>query len=653
MTTRMLIDARHPEETRVAVLKGNRIEEFDFESAEHKQIKGNIYLAKVTRVEPSLQAAFVDFGGNRHGFLAFSEIHPDYYQIPKEDREALLAEEAAHAEEEAALRAVAEGEEDFVGDDELGEGLADDYAGTTHQDFNHDDSFGGVTEIDTFEKDEVATIEAGHIEDGFDHDSEEAAGEGGETLVRDMLRDAEYVPVGFVDDRRALARRRIHGVPVLGVVENLPALVERYRVDLVVIAIPSANNLEMQSIVEVCERAGCTFRTLPRLQDVVSGKLGLREIRQVAIDDLLGRSAVELDWPTIQTNLAGKTVLVTGGGGSIGAELCRQVARLGASRLIVLEQNEHGLYMLERELRAAHPHLKFGFVLGDVCDKAAVECLFARELPQIVFHAAAYKHVPIVEQQVREGVKNNVLGTRVIANAAARHQVESVVLISTDKAVRPSSVMGATKRVAELVCEAANQRSRTRFITVRFGNVLGSAGSVVPLFQEQIRSGGPVTVTHPEASRYFMTIPEASQLILQAAALGKGGEIFVLEMGLPVNIGYLAEQMIRLSGHEPGQDIRIVYTGLRPGEKLREELFHGDEELVPTTHQKVLLAVHSPVDVTRVDEILATLEGACERFDSNEQIAQLLRAAVPGFVTPSDPAASAASTVLAFRRGSP
>ena len=479
------------------------------------------------------------------------------------------------------------------------------------------------------------------------------AGEGGETLVRDMLRDAEYVPVGFVDDRRALARRRIHGVPVLGVVENLPALVERYRVDLVVIAIPSANNLEMQSIVEVCERAGCTFRTLPRLQDVVSGKLGLREIRQVAIDDLLGRSAVVLDWPTIQTNLAGKTVLVTGGGGSIGAELCRQVARLGASRLIVLEQNEHGLYMLERELRAAHPHLKFGFVLGDVCDKAAVECLFARELPQIVFHAAAYKHVPIVEQQVREGVKNNVLGTRVIANAAERHQVESVVLISTDKAVRPSSVMGATKRVAELVCEAANQRSRTRFITVRFGNVLGSAGSVVPLFQEQIRSGGPVTVTHPEASRYFMTIPEASQLILQAAAIGKGGEIFVLEMGLPVNISYLAEQMIRLSGHEPGQDIRIVYTGLRPGEKLREELFHGDEELVPTTHQKVLLAVHSPVDVTRVDEILATLEGACERFDSNEQIAQLLRAAVPGFVTPRDPAASAANTVLAFRRGSP
>ena len=477
------------------------------------------------------------------------------------------------------------------------------------------------------------------------------AGEGGEALVRDMLRDADYAPIGLVDDRSVLARRRIHGVPVLGLIENLPALVERYRVDLVVIAIPSANNLEMQRIVEICERAGCPFRTLPRLQDIVSGNLGLREIRQVAIDDLLGRSKIELDWPTIQTSLGGKTVLVTGGGGSIGAELCRQVARLGVSRLIVLEQSEHSLYLLERELHAVHPHLKFSFVLGDVCDKAAVEHVFAREQPQIVFHAAAYKHVPIVEQQVREGAKNNVLGTRVIAEAAQRHAAESMVLISTDKAVRPSSVMGATKRVAELVCEAANQRSRTRFITVRFGNVLGSAGSVVPLFQEQIRQGGPVTVTHAEATRYFMTIPEASQLILQAAALGKGGEIFVLEMGQPVNISYLAEQMIRLSGHTPGQDIRIVYTGLRPGEKLQEELFHGDEALAPTGHEKLLLAVHAPVDAAHLDHLLAQLAEACERFDSNEQIAQLLRRAVPGFVTPQEATATTSKPVLAFRRG--
>lgn len=477
------------------------------------------------------------------------------------------------------------------------------------------------------------------------------AGDSGETLVRDMLRDPSYVPVGLVDDRLGLARRRIHGVPVLGAIERLPALVERYRIDLVLIAIPSASNQEMQRIVGICEQAGCPFRTLPRLQDIVAGGVGLREIRQVSIDDLLGRSAVQLDWQGIQANLAGKTVLVTGGGGSIGAELCRQVARLGASRLIVLEQSEHGLYLLEQELRERHPHLAFGFVLGDVCDRAAVEHLFARERPQVVFHAAAYKHVPIVERQVREGVKNNVLGTARVADAACRHGAESMVLISTDKAVRPSSVMGATKRVAELVCEAANQRYGTRFITVRFGNVLGSAGSVVPLFQAQIRRGGPVTVTHPEASRYFMTIPEACQLILQAAAVGRGGEIFVLEMGEPVNIAYLAEQMIKLSGQVPGQDIRIVFTGLRPGEKLREELFHGDEALVRTPHRKLLLANHPAVDVARVDDIVARLTEACERFESNEQIAQMLRIAVPGFVSPPEQAVTA-GTVVSFRRGS-
>ncbi|MGD9600888.1 MAG: polysaccharide biosynthesis protein [Gammaproteobacteria bacterium] len=481
------------------------------------------------------------------------------------------------------------------------------------------------------------------------------AGEAGETLVRDMRRDPAWIAVGLVDDRRELARRRIHGVPVLGTIDELPALVARYRADLVIIAIPSASNLEMQRIVDVCERAGCPFRTLPRLHDIVSGRLGIREIRQVAIDDLLGRSAVELDWPAIQTKLSSKIVLVTGGAGSIGSELCRQVARLGVRRLVVYEQSEHGLYELEREMRRGYPHLEISCVLGDVCDAAAVANLFAVERPQVVFHAAAYKHVPIVERQVREGIRNNVVGTRVVAEAAQRFQAERMVLISTDKAVSPSSVMGATKRVAELICEAANQQEGTRYITVRFGNVLGSAGSVVPLFQEQIATGGPVTVTHPEATRYFMTIPEASQLILQAAALGSGGEIFVLEMGEPVNIAYLAEQMIRLSGHTPHDDIRIVYTGLRPGEKLREELFHGDEQLVPTAHGKVRRAVHAPTDSARVADIVAKLEDACERFDSREHLALLLRQAVPGFVSPSaepaEPVPAVPSTVLPFRRG--
>jgi len=477
------------------------------------------------------------------------------------------------------------------------------------------------------------------------------AGNSGETLLRDMLRDAQYLPVGFVDDRADLLRRRIHGVPVLGNMDDLPDLVARYRADLVVIAIPSASNAQMQRIVEICGRAACPFRTLPRLQDIVSGRLGLQEIRQVSIDDLLGRSVTRLDWAGLQDRLTGKTVLVTGGAGSIGSELCRQAARLGAGRLIVLEQNEHGLYQLERELRVAHPHLPCEFLLGDVCDEAAVEAVFSRCRPQVIFHAAAYKHVPIVELQVREGVRNNVLGTRTVALAAVRHNADTMVLISTDKAVRPSSAMGATKRMAELVCELANLTAETHFITVRFGNVLGSAGSVVPLFQEQIRSGGPVTVTHPEATRYFMTIPEAAQLILQAAALGRGGEIFVLEMGQPVNIAYLAEQMIRLSGHLPNEDIRIVFTGLRPGEKLHEELFNEDEALAPTAHGKVMQAVQAPVDVAAVQSVLRDLEAACARGAANEELLAHLRRAVPEFNTPEPGELATSGKVMPFKRG--
>ncbi len=474
------------------------------------------------------------------------------------------------------------------------------------------------------------------------------AGTGGETLLRDMLRDPAYVPVGLVDDRVGLVRRRIHGVPVLGTIERLPALVQQYQVDLVVIAIPSANNSEMQRIVELCEQAGCPFRTLPRLQDLVAGRVGLQELRDVAIDDLLGRSKVELDWKTIQDRLVGQSVLVTGGGGSIGSELCRQVARMGASRLVVYERSENQLYHIERELREGFPHLPIHFLLGDVCDRDALDNAFREFKPQLVFHAAAYKHVPIVEAQVREGVRNNVIGTYEVVEAAHRHQCGCMVLISTDKAVRPSSIMGATKRFAELLCESRNQRSSTRYITVRFGNVLGSAGSVVPLFQAQIRAGGPITVTHPEATRYFMTIPEACQLIMQAAAAGKGGEIFVLDMGEPVNITYLAEQMIRLSGRKPGEDIRIVYSGLRPGEKLREELFHADEALTPTRHEKLLLAAHSKLDPARIQALYDALVEACRLFDE-PQLRRLMQEAVPALAA-DDRVVLDGATVIQFKR---
>lgn len=454
------------------------------------------------------------------------------------------------------------------------------------------------------------------------------AGGTGEATVREMLRDSRYQPVGLVDDRRELAGARIRGLPVLGSIDDLPALCREHQVDIVILAIASATSAQMQRIVARCEEAGRPFRTVPGVGDLVSGQVRLSDIREVSIDDLLGRDKVELDWQLIQRGLGGRTVLVSGGGGSIGAEICRQVARLSPAALVVIERCEYNLYRIEHELTRDFPRLRLVSLLGDVGDRAAVERALETGAPDIVFHAAAFKHVPILEQQAREAVRNNVLGTRTLAEAAIRHGVGSFILISSDKAVNPTSIMGATKRVAEMLCEALQGRSPTRFVTVRFGNVLGSAGSVVPLFQEQIRAGGPVTVTHRDMTRYFMTIPEAAQLILQSAAMGQGGEIFVLDMGEPIHINYLAEQMIRLAGKVPHQDIAIRYTGLRPGEKLSEELFHSDETLVVTSHAKILLARqrHPPTHI--LAEQMARLEAACERCDE-AAVRAALQALVP------------------------
>ena len=473
-------------------------------------------------------------------------------------------------------------------------------------------------------------------------------GEAGESVLREMLRGGSYLPVGIVDDDARLARSRIHGVPVLGRIDDIPEVVQRRDADIIIIAIPTANSPQMRRIVECCEASGKPFRTLPQLHDMVSGRASMNALREVKIDDLLGRDKVVLDWLKVQASLAGRVVLVSGGGGSIGSELCRQVVALGVERLVIFEQSEHNLYLIERELRAAYPHNKLEFVLGDVCDHVAVEHVFARCKPALVLHAAAYKHVPILQTQVREAVRNNVFGTLAMVDAAERHGCDSFVLISTDKAVRPSSIMGATKRLTELLCETRKRRATTKFITVRFGNVLGSAGSVVPLFQQQIAQGGPVTVTHPEARRYFMTIAEASQLILQAATIGSGGEIFVLEMGAPVNITYLAEQMIRLSGREPGVDIQIVYTGLRAGEKLNEELFLDAERLTPTSHDKMQLAQHVEVDPRQLQDLLSALARAVESFDE-VQITSLLRQAVPDLGV-IQPGSVEAAKVIAFNR---
>jgi len=456
------------------------------------------------------------------------------------------------------------------------------------------------------------------------------AGQAGEYLVRDLLRmrGHEYLPVAFVDDKARRHGQDLHGVPVVGACDAIPEVVERLDIELIMLAVPSAKAAQMRRLVELCERSGVPFQTVPPLDALMSGKVSINELREVSIEDILGRDPVSLDWEGIRQGLTGKTILVTGAGGSIGSELCRQIATLEPARLVLMENSEYNLYALELELQQQFPGVRLAARLGDVRDQPKVEQLFAEQQPDVVFHAAAYKHVPMLEQQLREAVYNNILGTRNVALAADRHGCSEFVLISTDKAVNPANVMGATKRVAEIFCQNLNSRSATRFITVRFGNVLGSAGSVVPLFRKQIRAGGPVTVTHPEMERYFMTIPEAAQLILQAGVLGKGGEIFVLDMGEPVKIQYLAEQMIRLSGKEPHKDIPIVHSGLRPGEKLYEELFHEQEKLEKTGHEKIFLARYREVDWDRLEASLNAMESACQAFD-NGRLLGLLSGLVP------------------------
>ncbi len=462
------------------------------------------------------------------------------------------------------------------------------------------------------------------------------AGRAGEMLVRDLLRDRAngYRPAAFVDDDPTKQRRDIHGVRVLADCNAIPSLVAGLQIDAILIAIPSASARQMRRVVGLCEAAEVPFRTLPRLRDLVSGASTVTELRDVSIEDLLGREPVTLDWELIRQGVAGKTILVTGGGGSIGAELCRQLARLQPKHLVVFDQSEYNLYAIEQELRGLVPNLCLDVFLGDICDAVAMDQVVGRHQPQVVFHAAAYKHVPMLEPRVREAVRNNVLGTQNAVSAAVRHQVEAFVLISSDKAVNPSSIMGTTKRAAEIVCQGiAHQHPRTRFLTVRFGNVLDSAGSVVPLFRRQIAAGGPVTVTHPEVKRYFMTIPEACQLILEAAAIGRGGEVFVLDMGEPISIRYLAEQMIVLAGKQVGQDIDLAYIGLRPGEKLAEELFHDQEGLSATGHDKILLVRHRrEPSWARITAWIAAVEAACERYDEGT-LRALLGEFVPESIT--------------------
>jgi len=456
------------------------------------------------------------------------------------------------------------------------------------------------------------------------------AGTSGDMLVRDMLRNhyCGYLPVGFLDDQPRLQGGQVQGIPILGSIDKLLETVNSLQIDMIIIAIPSATDEQMRRIIELCEQCTVPVRTLPKFDSLVSGQINLSALRDVAIEDLLGRAKVQLNWQIIEAGLTGKIVLVSGGGGSIGAELCRQIARLNPTALVILERCEYNLYQVERQLHQDFPQLVLHAHLGDIVDSKAVQHILTCYHPQVIFHAAAYKHVPLLQSQLREAVRNNILGTQILAKAAAASGCQTFVLISTDKAVNPTNIMGATKRAAEMICQALQEQSNTRFITVRFGNVLGSAGSVVPLFKSQIANGGPVTVTHPEVSRYFMTIPEACQLILQAGAMGQGGEIFVLDMGKPINIRYLAEQMIRLSGKLPDKDIKMIYTGLRPGEKLHEELFHVEEKSGKTTHSKILLADQRRNDWQQLTTDLTQLALACDSYVESE-IKTLLKNIVP------------------------
>lgn len=456
------------------------------------------------------------------------------------------------------------------------------------------------------------------------------AGRAGEMLVRDLIKDAAYQPLGFLDDDPAKFGREVHGVRVIGVLSELEQCIGENAVEIVLIAMPTAPASVMRRIVNTCVESGVPCVTLPSISELADGRVEVSRLREVSIEDLLGRAAIQLNDDGVIGFIGGKRVLVTGAGGSIGSELCRQVYGYGPQKLVMLDHGEFNLYQIEQEMRAHCSGERCVALLGDVRDEAAMRRIFEQHHPEIVLHAAAYKHVPLVEDNPVEGVKTNVFGTRVIADLALEFGVEKFVLVSTDKAVNPTNVMGASKRAAEIYCQANAGVGRTAFITTRFGNVLGSAGSVVPLFRRQIAAGGPVTVTHPDITRYFMTIPEAVSLILQAAAMGTGGEIFVLDMGEPVRIVDLAEQMIRLSGHEPGRDIEIRFIGLRPGEKLYEELFHKQESLMGTQHPKILLAEARVIDRGMLQKHLQHLLAACNSFDA-DLLRHLVKEIVPEF----------------------
>lgn len=469
------------------------------------------------------------------------------------------------------------------------------------------------------------------------------AGEAGSMVIKEMKKHGELMsePVAVIDDDRTKHKSRIHGVPVLGGRDKISEIAAKKYVDEIIIALPSIPKSELRNIIGICKSTKCKLKTLPGVYEILDDKVSLKELRDVDIEDLLGRDEVKLHTEEISGYLKNETILVTGGGGSIGSELCRQIAKFNPKKLIIFDIYENNAYELENELKARY-RFKFDIkvVIGSVRDKDRLRDVFSKYKPGVVFHAAAHKHVPLMELNPTEAIKNNVLGTLNMVQVANKFEAKRFVLISTDKAVNPTNIMGASKRLAEMIVQTMDKRSETEFVAVRFGNVLGSSGSVLPLFKKQISQGGPVTVTHPEITRYFMTIPEAAQLVIQAGAMAKGGEIFILDMGQPVKILDLAKDLIRLSGFIPDEDIKIEFIGLRSGEKLYEELLLDEEGIRATSHENIY--VGKPLDLS-FNEVMLGIRALQNSLNEPENLKQCMKSIVDTYTADEAAAATTSS----------
>lgn len=459
------------------------------------------------------------------------------------------------------------------------------------------------------------------------------AGDAGEQILRSIQisKNNHYNPIGFVDDNPTKQGVEIHGLKVLGKIEDIAQIVKDFDIEEMIIAFPSAGYGAIKRAVEEGRKARLKkIKIVPPITEVINGEASLRSIREIQVEDLLGREPVALDAKSIENFLQNKRVLITGAAGSIGSELCRQIAKFNPSLLLMLDQDETGIFNISKELEDKFARLKTSLEICDIQDEEKINQIFEKFRPNIIFHAAAYKHVPLMEIHPDQAVKNNIFGTKIVADTALKFGVEKFIFISTDKAVNPSSVMGATKRVGEMICQVLNQRNTIKFISVRFGNVLDSRGNVIQIFREQIKKGGPVEVTHPEMKRYFMTTTEACLLVMQAGAMGQGGEVFVLDMGKPIRILDLAREMIRFSGLEPDKDIPIVFTEPRPGEKFFEDILTAEEGIVATKHQKIFIAKLSEVDEEKLKEGLEKLREAIKELN-RQKIIQILKNLVPSY----------------------